>query len=85
MISRIGMLIARLVILVIAYFNPPQIFVIMYFGGTVIASSWGAVAIASIWSKKLSKTGAFAGMLSGFLACAIVKIVSGVVGLRMFL
>lgn len=79
MISRIGMLIASLVILVIAYFNPPQIFVIMYFGGTVIASSWGAVAIASIWSKKLSKTGAFAGMLSGFLACAIVKIVSGVV------
>lgn len=78
-ISRIGMLVASLVILVIAYFNPPQIFIIMYFGGTVIASSWGCVALASIWSKKLSKTGAFCGMLVGFIACAVVKIVSGLV------
>ncbi len=76
-VSRLGMLIASLVILAIAYINPPQIFIIMYFGGTVIASSWGPVALASIWSKKLSKTGAFMGMLLGFLGCVIVKIVSG--------
>lgn len=76
-ISRIGMLLASLVVLVIAYFNPPQIFIIMYFGGTVIASSWGCVALASIWSKKLSKTGAFVGMLTGFITCVIVKIISG--------
>ena len=58
----------------LAYLNPPQIFVIMYFGGTVIASSWGVVAIGSIWSKKLSKSGAYLGMLMGFLGCAGSKI-----------
>lgn len=78
-ISRVGMLLASLVILVIAYFNPPQIFFIMYFGGTVIASSWGSVALASIWSKKLSKTGAFAGMITGFIVCTLVKIITGLV------
>ena len=65
---------ASLVILALAYLNPPQIFVIMYFGGTVIASSWGVVAIGSIWSKKLSRSGAYLGMLLGFLGCAGSKI-----------
>ena len=69
-LSRWAMFGASLVILVLAYLNPPQIFVIMYFGGTVIASSWGVVAIGSIWSRKLSKSGAYLGMLLGFLGCA---------------
>lgn len=69
-LSRLAMLAASLVILVLAYINPPQIFVIMYFGGTVIASSWSVVAFGSIWSKKLSKGGAYLGMLLGFLGCA---------------
>lgn len=73
MVSRIGMLIASLVILALAYFNPPQIFLIMYFGGTVIASSWGVVALCSVWSAKLSEYGAFFGMLSGFLVCVVFK------------
>ena len=75
-VSRLAMLIASLVVLALAYFNPPQIFWIMYFGGTVIASSWSVVAFGSIWSKRLSKTGAFAGMLCGFLGCAVMKMVS---------
>lgn len=73
-LSRLTMLAASLVILVLAYFNPPQIFVIMYFGGTVIASSWSLAAFGSVWSKKLSKTGAFWGMLLGFLGCVVSKI-----------
>lgn len=71
--SRIGMFIASVVILILAYVNPPQIFWIMYFGGTVIASSWGVVAICSIWSKNLSELGAFLGMLFGFISCALFK------------
>ena len=78
-ISRIGMLLSSVVILVIAMINPPQIFIIMYFGGTVIASSWGPVALASIWSKTLSKTGAFLGMICGFIICVTTKIISGFV------
>lgn len=72
-ISRIGMLISSVLVLILAYYNPPQIFWIMYFGGTVIASSWAVVALASVWSKKLSSTGAFWGMLLGFIGCVTVK------------
>ena len=72
-ISRLGMVIASIFVLLLAYFNPPQIFWIMYFGGTVIASSWAIVALGSIWSKKLSSLGAFLGMLFGFLGCVGVK------------
>jgi sodium/pantothenate symporter len=74
-LSRMAMLVASLVILVLAYFNPPQIFVIMYLGGTVIASSWSVVAFGSIWSKKLSKTGAYLSMLMGFIGCAGSKVI----------
>ena len=77
-ISRIGMLISGLVILAIAYLNPPQIFVIMYFGGTVIACAWWPVAICSVWSKKLSKVGAFCGMLAGFCGCLLIKVYTAV-------
>lgn len=80
-LSRLTMLAASLVILVLAYFNPPQIFVIMYFGGTVIASSWSLAAFGSVWSKKLSKTGAFWGMLLGFLGCVVSKILYSALGI----
>ena len=82
-ISRFAMLIASVVILLVAFFNPPQIFWIMYFGGTVIASSWGIVAIASVWSKKISESGAFFGMLLGFLGCAIPKMISALGGISL--
>lgn len=75
-ISRIGMGIASIIVLVLAYFNPPQIFWIMYFGGTVIAASWGVVAICSVWSKKMSELGAFLGMLLGFIGCVVPKTIS---------
>lgn len=80
-LSRLAMLLASLVILALAYINPPQIFVIMYFGGTVIASSWSLVAFGSVWSKRLSKTGAFCGMLLGFLGCVGSKILYSLAGI----
>lgn len=80
-LSRWAMFIASLVILVLAYFNPPQIFMIMYFGGTVIASSWSVVAFGSVWSRRLSKTGAYLGMLFGFLGCVVPKIFYSVRGI----
>lgn len=72
-VSRYAMVIASVFVLILTYINPPQIFWIMYFGGTVIAASWAVVAIASVWSKQLSSQGAFLGMLFGFVACAVTK------------
>lgn len=79
-ISRSGMAVVSIIVLVVAYFNPPQIFFIMYFGGTVIAASWGVVGLASVWSKKMSELGAFLGMLFGFLGCAVPKAVGAMTG-----
>lgn len=80
-ISRLSMLAASLVILALVCFNPPQIFVIMYFGGTVIASSWSVAAIGSIWSKRLSRAGAYLSMLCGFVGCVGSKIIYAVTGI----
>ena len=80
-VSRCGMAVVSLIALAIAFFNPPQIFWIMYFGGTVIASSWGVVSIASVWNKNMSEMGCFLGMLFGFLGCVITKSVSAIMGI----
>ena len=79
-ISRLCMTIVSIIVLILAIFNPPHIFLIMYFGGTLIASSWGVVAILSIWNKRVSEEGTFYGMLLGFLGCAITKIFCAISG-----
>lgn len=83
LLSRTGMGLASVVVLLLAYYNPPQIFWIMYFGGTVIASSWGVVALTSVWSRKMSECGAFWGMLLGFLGCVIPKTISALKGITL--
>lgn len=70
--SRWAMLAVSLVVLALAYLNPPQIFLIMYFGGTVIAGAWSLVAFGA-WSRRLSRCGAYLGMLLGFLGCVGAK------------
>ena len=46
----------------------------MCLSGTVVVCAWFPVCIASIWSKRVTKTGAFCGMLLGFFGCAVMKI-----------
>ena len=82
-VSRIGMAVVSVIVLIVAYFNPPQIFWIMYFGGTIIASSWGVVALLSVWSKKMSENGAFWGMLLGFLGGVVTKTISSVANISL--
>lgn len=66
--------------MVLAYFNPPQIYIVMLLSGTVVVCSWFPVCIASVWSKRVTKTGAFCGMLFGFIGCATMKIIGAVSG-----
>lgn len=76
-IGRISMAVISAAVLLLAVFNPPQIRVILYFGGAIVAASWMPVCIASIVSKRVTKTGAFWGMLIGFVGCFAMKLISG--------
>ena len=81
--GRIAILLVCVIVMFLAYFNPPQIYVIMLLGGTVVVCSWFPVCIASIWSKRVTKTGAFCGMFFGFIGCAAMKIISSVGGVSL--
>lgn len=83
--GRISIIVVVAIVMLLAYFNPPQIYIVMLLSGTVVVCSWFPVCIASVWSKKVTKTGAFCGMLFGFLGCAIMKIIGTMVSLPIYL
>jgi sodium/pantothenate symporter len=72
-ISRMIMLVVGVITLVIAFFSPVDIFWLTYFVGTLFASSWGAVALMSVWSKRITADAAFWGIVSGFAFNAVPK------------
>lgn len=75
-IGRVAMVIVSIIVMLIALFNPPSIFWITFLGGAIVASSWMPVALASVFSKRVTKAGAYCGMLSGFLACFALRLYS---------
>lgn len=85
--SRLVMLAAGLVSLAIAFIKPSAIMWITYFAGTLFASSWGAVAFMSIWSKRITASAAFWGIVVGFVANIIANFLRkfGVVSLPVYL
>jgi len=72
-LSRLVMLMTGVVTLVIAFFSPVDIFWLTYFAGTLFASSWGPVALMSVWSKRITADAAFWGIVSGFVFNAVPK------------
>lgn len=76
--GRLTILVVGIIICLLCIFQPPQIFWITYLGATIVACSWLPVALASIWSKRVTKVGAFCGMLVGFLISAAMKIYTSV-------
>ena len=66
-ISRWTMLGTGIVVLMIAFAIPVDLFWLTYFVGTLFASSWGPVALMSVWSKRITADAAFWGIVSGFL------------------
>lgn len=81
--GRLAVLIGGIIICLLCVFQPPQIFWITYLGATIVACSWLPVAIASIWSKRVTKVGAFCGMLVGFIVSAVMKIGVSVAGVTL--
>lgn len=71
--SRLMMLLAGSVALGASLIFPPDIFWLMIFIGTVFASSWGPVAIMSVWSRRITEAGAFWGMLAGLMFNVVPK------------
>lgn len=83
LVCRLTMLIVSIVVLLVAIFNPPSIFWIMYFSSTIIASAWMPVVIGCVFSKKLTKTGAFCGMLAGFAGCFALRLFTALSGVEL--
>jgi len=75
-VSRYTMLLVGVVILSLTLFLPPEILEITYFAGTLFASSWGPLALFSVWSDRISAAGAFWGIVAGFLGNSIAKFLS---------
>ena len=71
--SRFMMLVIGSIALVAALIFPPNIFWLTTFIATVFASSWGPVGLMSIWSKKITESAAFWGMLSGLIFNIVPK------------
>ncbi len=65
--TRYTMLGIGIVTLLIAFVTPVDLFWLTYFVGTLFASSWGPVALMSVWSKRITADAAFWGIVSGFL------------------
>ncbi|MFK8050946.1 MAG: sodium:solute symporter [Halioglobus sp.] len=71
--TRLSMLVVGFITLVMSMFFPPSIFWLIYFVGTVFASSWGPVAFMSVWSKKITADAAFWGLVVGFVGNVFPK------------
>ena len=81
--GRWTMLIVSIVVLLLAIFNPPAIFWIMYLSSTIVASAWMPVAIGCVFSKRLTKTGAFCGMLAGFVSFFVLRLFIALSGVEL--
>jgi sodium/pantothenate symporter len=72
-LSRLIMLVVGIITLAVAFISPVDIFWLTYFVGTLFASSWGPVALMSVWSSRITSDAAFWGIISGFLFNAVPK------------
>lgn len=71
--TRVVVFIVSLIALILAYVDISSIRIIAWFASTIIAASWGYVAFASVWCKKITERGAFYAMVGGFFGYLISK------------
>ena len=65
--ARVAMLCVGVTVIVLALLLPRNIYWLTHFAGPLFASSWGVVAFMSIWSRRVTESGAFWGMAVGFV------------------
>ncbi len=66
--ARAAMLVVGVSVIGLALLLPRNIYWLTHFAGPLFASSWGVIAFMSIWSERLTESGAFWGMVAGFTA-----------------
>lgn len=71
--TRVTVLGVGLVTLAISLVFPPNIFWLTLFIGTVFTSSWGPVALMSVWSSRITANGALWGMITGFVINVVLS------------
>ncbi|KXS38597.1 MAG: solute:Na+ symporter, SSS family [Halomonadaceae bacterium T82-2] len=72
--SRLAVLAAGLIALVLALFQPPAVMAVVWFAATLFASSWGPVALMSIWSRRITAAGAGWGLVVGFVGNLLLSL-----------
>lgn len=75
-VSRIMMLAVGVVSLILAYMGLGGMRIISYFASTIIAASWVVPGIGSVFSKKLSATGARWSMIAGFVGFIVPRVLA---------
>ncbi|MCZ2257343.1 sodium:solute symporter family protein [Sporosarcina sp. G11-34] len=84
-VSRISMIGVTFIILLIGLWQPPAVMWIGYFAATLFAASWGPVAFSSVFSKKVTKEGAFWSIIVGFLGVIFGELLKLVIALPVYL
>ncbi len=71
--TRIVIFIISTIALILAYLDLSSMRIIAWFASTIIAASWGYLAFASVWCKRITERGAYLAMLGGFYGYLITK------------
>lgn len=71
--TRMIIFIVSTVALILAYLDLSSIRIIAWFASTIIAASWGYLAFASVWCKRITERGAYFAMIGGFFGYLITK------------
>ena len=79
--TRIVVIAVGLAALVLACLDFSTIRIITWFASTIIAASWGVVAVASVWSRELTERGAYWSMVGGFFGYLVSKCLKELAGM----
>ncbi|MGL6219072.1 MAG: sodium:solute symporter family transporter, partial [Lacrimispora sphenoides] len=82
-ISRITMLIISILVLIVSMFKPPMVWWMTQFSSSIVAAAWAVVAFSSVWWKRITKNGAFYGMLFGFLGSVTTRAYTLIAGVTL--
>ena len=79
--TRAVVLVVSITALYLSTLNLSSIRIISWFASTIIASSWGFIAFASVWSKKITERGAYLSMIGGFFGYIAAKVLKEIFGM----